>query len=217
MKKIIIVVFLTFGLNIFAQEKLTEGSITMQITMSSENEQVNASLQAVGELKPITYFKGKKSRTEMNNPMAGETISIVDNAAKQMLVLMNNPVLGKKYIKKSTEISDKELKNVIVTATGKTKSFLGYLCKGYDVIIKNDGSEMKMTMYTTDKISAPSKDVSTLGDKVEGFPMYLEMSISQEPVIKTTAEVTEVKSEKVDDSIFKMIIPEGYTEMATGN
>jgi len=121
--------------------------------------------------------------------------------------------MGKKYLKQSTKTSEEDLKGITVTATGETKTILGYVCKAYSVTTNKDGVEVKMIMYTTDKITAPNKETNAFGDKVSGFPMYLEMDVQKPVAMKTIAEVTEVKVEKVDDSKFDMTIPEGYGEM----
>ncbi len=217
-KKITLVLLLTVSISIFAQKELKEGVISMKITMSSDNEQVNTSLAMLGDMTTTTYFKGQKSTTVMKNPMTGNNTTIIDNETQEMLVLMDNPMLGKKYLKSSMEVSEEDLKNITVTENGDSKTVLGYDCKGYDVIINKDDIETKMTMYTTDKISAPTQNSSTLGGKINGYPMYIVININKGGMpMKTTMEVTEIKNESINNSKFDMIIPEGYTEMKTGN
>ncbi len=214
MKKIILLLLVTINMSIVAQNELKEGVISMKITMSSENEQVNASLAMMGNLTTTTYFKGEKSRTEMKSPMAGNNTTIIDNETKEMLVLIDNPMIGKKYMKNNIDVSEDELKNITVTATGDSKTVLNYTCKGYNVVIKKDGVETKMTMYTTDKISAPNQNSTVLGGKLKGFPMYIVMDINQGGMaMTTTIEVTEVKNEKVDDAKFNMTALEGYEKV----
>jgi len=216
-KKLLLLLLLTFSISIFAQKEVKEGIISMKITMSSENEQVNASLAMIGDISTTTYFKSQKSRTEMKSPMTGNNTTIIDNSTKEMLVLLDNPMLGKKYLKNTMDVSDEDLKNIDVTETGDTKTILGYKCKGYNVIVNKDGTATKMTMYTTDKISAPNQNSTGLGGKIKGYPMYLVLNISQSGMpMKTTMEVTEIKNEKVDNSKFDMTIPEEYSEMDTG-
>lgn len=182
----------------------------MKITMSSENEQVNASLAMIGDISTTTYFKGQKSRTEMKSPMTGNNTTIIDNSTKEMLVLLDNPMLGKKYLKNTMDVSDEDLKNIDVTETGDTKTILGYKCKGYNVTVNKDGTATKMTMYTTDKISAPNQNSTGLGGKIKGYPMYMVLNISQSGMpMKTTMEVTEIKNESINNS--KLITKEGKT------
>ncbi len=215
MKKSILLALVTMSMSmsVFAQKEIKEGVMTLKMTMASDNEQVNASLAMLGDISSTTYFKGQKSRSEQVIPMAGETTSIVDNDAKEMLILMNNPMMGKKFIKNSTEVTQEDLDNVSVTETGDTKTILDYKCKGYNVIMNKDGQEIKMTMYSTDKIVAPTQNSAMLGDKFKGFPMHLVMTMTQQGMPMTiTMEVTEIKNESVDDSKFDLTPPEGYSE-----
>jgi len=202
------------SLSVVAQKEVKEGVMTMKMTMSSDNEQVNASLAMVGDMSMTTYFKGNKSRGEMKNPMAGNNTTIIDNDAKKMLALIDNPMLGKKYTKTDISTSNEDAKALTVKANGETKTVVGYQCKGYDITGEKDGVDVKMTMYTTDKIVAPTQNTAMLGDKLKGYPMYMTMNVSQGGMpIKITMEVTELKSEKVADSKFEMTVPEGYEKM----
>jgi len=214
MKKLIVLVVAMISLSVVAQKEVKEGVMTMKMTMSSDNEQVNASLAMVGDMSMTTYFKGNKSRGEMKNPMAGNNTTIIDNDAKKMLALIDNPMLGKKYTKTDITNSGEDAKALTVKANGETKTIVGYQCKGYDITGKKDGVDVKMTMYTTDKIVAPTQNTTMLGDKLKGYPMYMIMNVSQGGMpIKITMEVTELKSEKVADSKFEMTVPEGYEKM----
>jgi len=216
--KIITLLFLVNSMAIIAQKEIKEGAITMKITMSSDNEQVNTQLAMLGDMSTTTYFKGEKSATVMKNPMTGNNTTIIDDKTKQMLVLMDNPMLGKKFLKSSMEVSEDNLKNISVTENGDSKTILGYKCQGYDVSVKNDDIETKMLMYTTDKISAANQNSSTLGGKLKGYPMYMEINISKGGMpMKTIMEVTEIKNESIDINKFDMTIPEGYSEMTSGN
>jgi len=213
-KKITLFLFLTISFTLFSQKEIKEGIISMKITMSSDNEQVNNSLAMLGDMSTTTYFKNQKSRTEMKSPMTGENTTIIDNNTKEMLVLINNPMLGKKYIKSTLDVSDEDLNNITVTETGDTKIVLGYKCKGYDVVIKKDDTETKMTLYTTDKITAPNQNSTGLGGKIKGYPMYMELNVSQSGMpLKTIMETTEIKNESIDNSKFDMTVPEGFSEM----
>jgi hypothetical protein len=214
MKKIILFTLLTISLNLFAQEKITEGIVLQKQTFSSSNEQMNEQLAMMGDMLSTTYFKANKSRYEISSPMTGETSIILDNDKKDMLILMNNAQLGKKYVTKSFTPTEEELKKIVVIPSDETKTILGYKCKRYDAILKNDdGSETKMILYTTEDISAISEQMISLSSKVSGFPMSTEINAIQngmDMTIKT--DVTEVKNEKVSDEKFSLEIPEGYED-----
>ena len=215
MKKVIVLFVALISLNIAAQKEVKEGVMTMKMTMSTDNEQAKATFAMIGDIAVTTYFKGQKSRTEQNNQMTGENISIVDNNAKKVLVLINNPMMGKKYTESDFSDADEDAKELTVKANGETKTIVGYECKGYDITGEKDGVTVNMTMYTTDKIVAPTQNTSMLGDKLKGYPMYMIMNMNQGGIdMKITMEVTEVKDEKVDESKFAMTVPEGYEKLA---
>ncbi|PID69403.1 MAG: hypothetical protein CSA39_03705 [Flavobacteriales bacterium] len=213
MKKLILFFCFTLSLSLFAQKEVEEGVMKLKVTMSSENEQVNASLAMIGDLNATTYFKSGKSRTEMSSNMTGSNTTIVDNENKKLLVLMDNPMLGKKYLKQ--DITNEETpKDVKVTENGETKTILGYDCKGYDLVTTQNGQEQKITMYVTDKIKAPNQNTVAAGDQIKGFPLLAIVTINQMgSPLTTTAEVIEITGEKVDDSKFDLTVPEGYDEM----
>lgn len=211
MKKYILVVFLTMSMSIHAQEKITEGVVILKQTMSSSDEQMNSQLAMMGDMVTTTYFKGEKSRSELKNQMIGEAITIIDNDKKEMLLMLNNPMMGKKYLTKGIELSKEDLDNVTVKENDEVKIVLGYTCKRYDVSLTKEGITVEMVLFTTDKIKIITKNNAELGDKVSGFPLVMEMKTNNMGAeISIVIEATEVKSEKVDDAKFDMTAPEGY-------
>ncbi|NNC69570.1 MAG: DUF4412 domain-containing protein [Flavobacteriaceae bacterium] len=214
MKNTILLFIALLSLNVSAQKELNEGSITLKMTMSTDNEQAKAALAMMGDITVTSYFKDDKSRTEQSHEMTGSNISIVDDTSKKILVLMDNPMMGKKYTESDVSVSDEDLKNITVTSKGDTKSVAGYLCKGYDVSIKKNDAEIKMVMYVTDKITAPNQNTAALGDKINGYPLFMIIYAKQGPVdMEITMEATEVKAEQIDDSKFDMTIPNGYSKI----
>ncbi|WP_179005395.1 DUF4412 domain-containing protein [Winogradskyella forsetii] len=215
MKKTIILSFaLLLSVIVSAQEKIEEGILTAKQTMSSDNEQMNTQLKSMGETNSTSYFKGDKARNETNNPMSGDMTMIIDGSTKQMLMLMDNPYQGKKYMMQSIEPSTEDLENVTVKKGDKTKTILGYECQQYIVSMKQNGQDVEMHMYTTDKISAISQNTTAMGDKVEGFPLYFTMTMNQMgATIDITSEVVKIDKVAVSDEKFDMTPPEGYTKM----
>jgi len=197
----------------FAQKEVKEGVMTVKMTMSSDNADVNAQLAMMGDMSMTTYFKDNKSRSEMSNPMAGNTTTIVDNKEKKTMVLMDN-MAGKKYMTSDINTSDEDLKGLTITAKDDTKIIVGYVCKGYDIVGKKDGAEINMTMYTTEKILAPNQNSASFGSKVKGTPLYMVINMNQGGMpIKMIMEVTDLKGEAVADTKFDMTVPEGYTKL----
>lgn len=216
MKKIFLLLSfaLLFNLMVDAQEKIEEGIMTIKQTMSSDNEQVNAQLKSMGATNSTSYFKGNKARNETSNPMSGDLVIIIDGATNQMLMLMNNPYQGKKYLLQSTEPSEEDLATVTVKKGDKTKTIQGYECQQYIINIKQNGQDVEMEMYTTDKILAISQNTTAMGDKLEGFPLYFTMTMNQMGAkIEVSSEVVKIEQVEVPDEKFNMTPPDGYTKM----
>ena len=213
MKKILFIVAVTLSVTMFAQKQIDEGVVISKQTMSSDNEQMNAQLAMLGDMVTTTYFKNDKSRSELSNPMTGNTVFIADNNSKKSLVLMDNAMIGKKYMESDISPSEEDLENIAIEKTNETNAILGYECTKDNVVMHKDGAEVKMEIYATDKLKAISQQATAFGKEFSGFPMYMAMAIDQQGMkMNMVIEVTEVKSEPVADAMFSMTPPEGYSK-----
>lgn len=216
MKKLASLLLLAFlSLNMVAQEKLSEGVITMKQNMSSPNSELNAQLALMGFMTTTTYFKDGNTRSETSSPMMGDMTVIANQEAKKVMTLMNNPQAGGKvYTTADINPSEEDLKDVAVEKTTETKTVLGYECTKYIATLKKDGADATMEIYATDKLSAVNNQTVALGDKFSGFPMYMVINMNQNGMeFVITSEVTEIKKETVSKDKFDMAPPEGYKEM----
>ncbi|WP_370099005.1 hypothetical protein, partial [Xanthomarina gelatinilytica] len=194
MKKILFIVLVAITSVGFSQETIKEGVVLSKQTMSTDNAELQSQLAMVGDIVTTTYFKGNKSRSETNNFMTGTSVTIMDNDNNQMLMTLNNQMVGKKYVLKSMEPSEEDLENITVTKGDETKNILGYECQEYNVEVNKDGVVVKMDIYTTDKLSALSQQSTMMGADIKGFPMYLTMNMNQMGMNLTiTQEATEIK------------------------
>lgn len=221
MKKSLFLGFaLMFTLCATTQEKFNEGKITMSQTLTTDNEEMQAMLEQMmgGKLiETVSYVKGQKSRTEINNPMTGDLITISNMDENQMLLLMDNPMLGKKYTLTAlgTEEEENISNNITIVEGTEIKTILGYECKQQMVTIDQDGVKMEIEMYITEKIvPVMSQQTAILGNKLKGFPMYMVLKMNQQGMAMTiTTEVTQLDKENVVDGKFNLTPPEGYTKM----
>jgi len=215
MKKILVLVIaLTLSFVGYSQNKINEGMLVITQKMSSDNEQMNSQIAMMGETKTTTYFKNDKSRTEISSPMTGDVIVIADAATNQMITFMNNPMLGKKYMKGSMDDAEVDSSKVTVKKGDKTKTILDYLCQQYFLTAQIQGQNIEMEVYTTDAISAYSQQTSAFASELKGFPLFMTMTMSQMGAnIIITSEVTQISEEAVTDDKLSMAIPEGYEEM----
>ena len=214
MKKIILAIALVCSVMISAQEKITEGKMTSEQTISTDNEEMKAQIAMMGKMETITFFKHKSSRSELNNPMSGDITTIINADKNEMLMLMSNPMLGKMYTLQKNLVNEEDLKNITVVESDKTKTVLGYKCKLYLATINKDGVKMEMEIYTTEAIPVVSQQASALGDKVKGFPLYMAIKMNQMGADMTiTTEVTKIEKQTVSDKMFDTTPPEGYKNM----
>lgn len=212
-KSVLFLLAVTLSFTGFAQSKLTEGKVISTQTMSSTDEAMSSQLAMIGDVVTTTYIKDTKSRSEVSSPMTGDVVTISDMESKKMLMLMDNPMSGKNYMEMSTDPKAAQVENVEVKNRDDKKIVLGYECDGYDVKMTAGGQTVDMKIYTTKKIIAFSQQSQMYGDKIEGFPMYFKMKMSQmgaDITIENT--VTEIKEETVSNDKFNMIPPADYTE-----
>lgn len=213
MKNFLFLFVAVLSFNVFAQSKISEGVIIIKQTFDSDDETVKSQLAMLGDMSSTTYFKGDRSRSESSSQMTGESTVIIDQESKEMLMLMNNPMLGKVYAKRSIELTEEQLNGIVVTPVDETKTILGYECKRYDLKVKEGGQDIAIKFFMTDAIEIPTQQTVMYGDKLKGVPMYFEIAMNQMGMSFTLKnEVTEIRKEKIDDAKFDMAIPEGYTE-----
>ncbi|TJY37246.1 hypothetical protein [Pontimicrobium aquaticum] len=215
MKKILVlVVALTLSFAGFSQSKINEGMLVITQKMTSDNEQMNAQISMMGDTKTTTYFKGEKSRTEVSSSMTGDVVVVADGESGEMITYMDNPMLGKKYMKGSVNDSQVDPSKVTVKKGDKTKTILGYKCQQYFLTAEVQGQTMEMELYTTEAINAYSQQTSAFSKELKGFPMYLTVNMSQMGMnITITSEVTKINKNAVAADKFSMVVPEGYEEM----
>ncbi|TCK68646.1 uncharacterized protein DUF4412 [Winogradskyella wandonensis] len=215
MKRLFTLLALVITMTSMSQEKFTEGVIKMKQTMFSPNEDLNGMFKTLGEMITTTYVDGAKSRTESSNPMSGDVTVIIDADSNELLQLMDMPGMGKKFVSQKMEVTDEMLKNITVTEGSETKNILGYDCKQVIIKMNQEGAEMTMDMFVTDKIEGvKTQQTAMLGDKLNGYPLYMVIKMNQMGAeITVTSEVTKMEAKAVDDNKFSLTPPEGYTKM----
>ncbi len=210
MKKIVLVVFAMVSMMSFAQETMKEGSVVMSLKMSSNDEQMNQQLAMMGADLTFT-FKKDKGRIDTSGFMVGNNNIIIDNENKQSLVLINQMMMGKKYMKQEMkDFKDPTLpEGFEIKKTGDKKSFLGYDCE----VQTMENDKMKMIMYVAPSIQMMEKGALSIMDQVGGFPLFVEITANEGgKVITVKLEASKVHDSKIADSTFALDIPEGYEE-----
>lgn len=217
MKKVFLFLCVATVMLGYSQDVITEGVVTSKQTMSSDNEQMNMQLAMIGEMVTTTYFKDDKTRTELSGEMTGDVVSIFNTKEGQMMMMMDNPMMGKKYVIKAIDNSQDGQNNVEIKKGTETKTILGYQCQQYFATITDAGTEVKMEMFMTKSISAINKETMNFGKDFDGgFPLSLEINtIAQGMKLMIKQEVTAVNAETVSDQKFEMTAPDGFEKVDT--
>ena len=215
MKKLVLLLLVTISFVCHAQQEIDEGVVVFKQTMSSDNEQMNAQFAMIGELVTTTYFKVDKSRTELSNPFMGEVVTIFDTESGQTLMTMNSPAIGKLYTSKAFSDVVGQNEGVDIKKGAESKTFLGYDCQQYIFTMTQEGVDVEMVMFTTDKIKAIKQEtLEFMQDFDGGFPLYIEIKTkNQGMMLSIVQEATSINSEKVEDSKFDLKAPEGFTKV----
>ncbi|MEM1003031.1 MAG: hypothetical protein AAGH46_10325 [Bacteroidota bacterium] len=215
MKRIIIAILISWSFIAFGQKEIVEGVIIFKQAMSSDNEQMNAQLQMVGDMMTTTYFKENKSRTELLNPMTGDVVSIFDTESSQMFMSMNSPMAGKIYTLNAMPGSEELPEGLKIDKGKETRNILGYQCQQYLVQFMQGADQMNLEMYVTPKIKALNKEtLQYLGNFDGGFPLYIKLDSKIGAFqIKMIQEATDLRAETVEDSKFNMAAPDGYKKV----
>jgi len=216
--KHIVILLLAINLSLFSfsQEKINEAILISKQTVDTDNEQMKAQLAMMGDITTTVYVKDKKTRAETKSPMTGDAIVIIDGKSNDMLMLMNNPAMGKMYMKQDLSLSNEDKAKLDVKKGDETKMVLGYECQQYFAKTNQRGVEVDMEFFTTEKIEGYTQNVAEFGDLIKGFPLYMEMTMNVPQMggkTTITNEVTEIKKESVPDDKFDMTVPEGYKEL----
>jgi hypothetical protein len=214
MKKIAIVAaFLSLGLTTLAQESLT-------IKMVNKIKGLPPEYEAMGEMEILTYMKGEKTKTEVSSMMVTST-SVNDGEKITSITEQMGNKTGFTMSKAEMDEAEKKEKEKPnkpkIEYTTEKKTIAGYECT--KVIITNidkDKKENKTVAWVTEKIKRPASPRGRggmmgpdVGD-LKGFPMEMNFKQNQQGMeLDITMTVTEVKTDNLADSVFK-IDTEGY-------
>lgn len=190
----------------YGQDEIT---LEFSQSMSTEDEDLEAMIDMMGTTTTKLYMKGEMVRTEITNDMLGSTIAIYDGEKGKGITLMD--VQGSKVydlIDDSTSVDEPvdSMKYVVVKQKKKQK-FLGYKCLHYVI---TDTTGTVISLYVAPKLNAENE--SQYSADIKGQALYSKSEIiangSQVVVIM---EATKVTLGALDNKLFDISIPEGYT------
>lgn len=187
------------------KKALENFSVHYTITGSGDNEQVNQMLE---NASMTIYAADKLARVDLDMMMNVQMM--MNETKREGLMLMN--VMGQKIavtidpdtyddFEKQQAGAKKEVK-----LTSAKKKILGYNCQLANV---KDDKGNNIAVWYTKELGQISR-ASGYSYDLDGLP--LEMDVVQNG-IQMTFKATKVSTDKPKAGLFKMEIPEGYTEM----
>jgi len=186
-----------------------EGKITFGISFPTiDDPQTMAMLPK----EATTYFKGEKSRMEMNMAMGMKQVTISDQAKNETVSLMD--MMGQKYaieMKADVEENKKMEEKVNVKSTKEKKKIAGYDRNKAVISYPNpekEGENVEMTVWFTKDLQANKGFISGPMSKIEGA--ILEFNIDQ-GAMSMILSAKDVKKQEVKDDMF--VVPADYKKM----
>ena len=171
MKKLLVcIACLLTGTLAFAQNKITEGTITYTIEWT-----VPAQMQAMAANLPKefkVYFKGDSSSLKSESAMFSTT-SILNTKKEYERMLLDVPMMGKKFsVIFTPDDQDKmqeKMPDLTLKAGTETKSVAGYKALKYDVTEKK--SNQNSVAWFSKDVEVTPNSLSRFYDKSYGFPV----------------------------------------------
>ncbi len=227
MKKLLFLsTFLLLTNIIFAQKTLKEGVITYEINNVKAKNGKNAAASKMMNSSTITmFFAENKQKIVMNmmngmmktqmftNPKEKTMRSFMDMMGQKVEMIGMDSIYRHGLENSAAKTTDK----VMPTATGKSKTILGYKCDEF--MVKSKGKEKEMTtyMYVTKDLQIDKSLWKSNGgggmmpvpdaSEIDGTPMEINMETEEMSMSMTITKI----EEKVD--IKELIAPEGYKKM----
>lgn len=184
MKKLIFSLLAFVAMSMTVNAQLAAGKVVMEVSeVSSDIEQVAATIGMLKGSTSTVYFDGDKSMSEMS--MMGGMVSTknyVDNETGKTDMLMD--AMGTKmWIPMSKEEAEKMtadaaggVKPEVTYDKKDTKKILGYDAYKAYVKMNVNGQSMEFEGYITEAIKAPTNAIQgTQGIEFAGFPLEITM------------------------------------------
>jgi hypothetical protein len=188
-----------------AQQKQAGGIIKFGVTypmLSADMQQVQSMLP-----KEMTlYFKGSKSRLEMQGANLGNMITLTDTLSDSTFILVDFGGQKRAIVSTKADNMNMPKPQVTVDRVASTKQILGYSCNKAVVNVKQGNESYSFEAYYTTKLPAIALQTTDFELK-ELNGMLLEYSVDKNG-IKMTFTAKSIVNDIPSEELF--LIPEGY-------
>lgn len=197
-KSVVVFSSLLFSLNLFAQKRISEGTIAYDITVNTGNSNPSIADMFDGA-SSIVYLKGYMSRFEKVSSLGVES-TIIDGKTGNVNVLKEYG--DQKYMITMTPANwkdaNKKYKDIKFTFTEEYKVIAGYKCqKAVGKMV--DGTEINV--FFSKDIVADNRDFEYAYKSLPGLAMEYETSVRG---VKVTYTVSKINFSIVPSSKFEL-------------
>ena len=186
------------------QALMNSGKIVFEINYLDKN--IDPKRKSMMPSQSILYFKGDKTRMELNMAI-GNTVIISNNSTKKSTVLMD--IFGNKIAMETTqEDAKKEMEKagkLKVEKIAGSKMVAGYNCKKAKITQTNNGKDSSFDVWYTNEISVNNAASSGING-IDGCMLEFQIFQNGMRMQMTTKSITK---QVVSESSFN--IPDGYT------
>lgn len=191
MKKIIsialVVLALLPSLQLMAQRRLTEATISYDIVINTSNSTPQAADLLDGATS-IIYLKGNSSRSEMISSL-GSQATIIDGKSGNVTVLKDYG--DQKYMIQMTpdnwKQSNKKYEGISFTYLNEYKTIAGYNCQK---AIGKLSDSSTFNVYFTKELLPVNKDFQYLNKNLPGLALQYEASLGKMMVTYTVSTIS---------------------------
>jgi GLPGLI family protein len=177
---------LLLAVNVQAQKKLSEATISYDIVINTGTERPRAADYLDGATSTV-YLKGGKSRTEMVSALGTEA-TIIDDAAKAVYSIKEYG--AQKYIVRMTPANWKEInrryEDVKFGYTNETKTILGYKC--LKAVATPSNGPSFVVWYTPDLVPE-NNNFQYMNRTLPGLAMEYESNVGSMKVTYTVSKI----------------------------
>jgi GLPGLI family protein len=183
---LLVAALFTAGMQLQAQRKLTEATISYDIVINTIDKEPNA-VDLLDGATSVIYLKGNSSRTEMISSL-GTQSTIVDGKSGQVTVLKDYG--DQKYMIKMTpedwKESNKKNEGITFIYTEEYKKIAGYNCQK---AIGKMADSSTFTVYFTRELLPVNKDFQYINKNLPGLAMQYEAALGKMLVTYTVATI----------------------------
>jgi GLPGLI family protein len=189
--------FFLFSLQVFSQQKFTEGSIVYNVTINTNDPNPKAADGFDGATNTI-FLKGKSSRSELVS-VFGTQSTIIDGKTGNVAVLKEYG--DKKYLIQMTPNNwteaNRKYDSVSFTNENEFKTIAGYKCQKATGKLKNGET---FTVYFTTELIPENRNFQYSNKSLPGIALEYESTIGKNKVVFTASSVgfNPVPAEKFD-------------------